>query len=338
VKIKAIRTRLAQSAALVSMVLAAALPAFAQEQQKLVMTTDFGIYGLHAPLYLAREKGWYKEAGIDLTIQEGKGSNLNLSLLASGRVDVAIVAPISLAIARTKGLPGKMIGSFLPTNNHGLIFKKGAGYAKPADFRDKQIVFALGTMEGIVLDKFLEAGGMKTTDVKAVGVDPSAKVASVMSGKYDAAVAPIPYYAGLLAGKQDIDSLTFADFGFPIMFLSFTSTEKVIESRPQVLKAFMKVTSRAYHYVLEGPDSRLDEAVKAMLTALPQAGMNYQTAYNMFKSHTKFLSTPATAGKPIGTISQKDVEDSVATMRRIGVIPPGTDLKASDIYTTQFNP
>jgi NitT/TauT family transport system substrate-binding protein len=122
------------------------------------------------------------------------------------------------------------------------------------------------------------------------------------------------------------------------MFLSFTANEKTIETRPQVLKAFMKVTSRAYHYVLEGPDSRLDEAVKAMLAALPQAGLNYQTTANMFKSHTKVLSTPATAGKPIGTISAKDVEDSLQTMKRIGMIPPGAELKATDLYTTEFNP
>jgi NitT/TauT family transport system substrate-binding protein len=337
VKIKSICSGLAKGTALLC-ILWAAMGSASAQQQKLVMTTDFGIYGLHAPLYLAREKGWYKDAGIDLTIQEGKGSNLNLSLLGSGRVDVAIVAPISLAIARTKGLSGKMIGTFLPTNNHGLIFKKGAGFSKPADFRDKQIVFALGTMEGIVLEKFLETGGMKTTDVKAVGVDPAAKVASVMGGKFDAAVAPIPYYEGLLAGKQELDSVTFADFGFPTMFLCFTASEKVIETRPEVLRAYMKVTSRAYDYVLQGPESRLDEAVKAMLAALPQAGMNYQTAVNMFKSHTKVLSTPATAGKPFGTISPRDVDDSLATMRRIGMIPAGTDMKATDLYTTQFNP
>ena len=68
-----------------------AAPARAQSLPKLVVRVDFSPWGMHAGLHLGVEKGWFKEAGLEVEVSDGKGTGIVLPQVASGDVDVGWV-------------------------------------------------------------------------------------------------------------------------------------------------------------------------------------------------------------------------------------------------------
>jgi NitT/TauT family transport system substrate-binding protein len=221
----------------------------------------------------------------------------------------------------------------LHQNIYGLILKRGAGLSAPADFRGKEILYNTSSIEAQVFQGFLTEGGMSLSDVKMLGVDSSAKVSSVLSGKGDAAVGPVPYYLGLLAGKSEIDTVLFADHGEKLLDFGLIASDVTMQKKAAALKAFVTVTSRAYQYAVDG---HADEAVRAMIELRADARLDYDTSLAMFKSHAMFLESANSKGKPVGFMSVEDWNDTVATLKRLNLI--SASAQASEMYTTEYAP
>jgi NitT/TauT family transport system substrate-binding protein len=306
----------------------------AAELQKLELMTEWAPHGFHAPFYLAQQKGWFKDAGIEVTIKDGRGSASTVGLLASGQADIAYAHFSAAALARAKGLPVKVIATVMRKNTIGLIMKKGAGITSPVQLRGKTVLYAATTIEGPLFDGVLDNQGMTRGDLTTLVVDASSKVASVLGGKGDAAVAPVPYYLALVAGKSELDTVLFSDFGSRMLDMSIIAREDTIRDKPAAVAAFIAVMSRAYEYTLL--ENHIDEAVKAMATIRPNADVNAFSATNMFKFHAQFIQNERSKGKPVGFISQQDVQESIDTMRKAKLLDVA--LKADDLYSPVFNP
>lgn len=299
----------------------------------LVFMLDFTPHGLHAPFFLAQQKGWFKEAGLNVTIQDGKGSVSVIQLAGAGKIDVGHAALGAMAIAQSKGVPVKAVSSILRLNPVGVLFNKGAGYKRPADFKGKELIYTASSLESPFVDSFLAAGQLKRSDVKLLATDLPSKISLYLSGKGDAVVAPIPYMMAVLPGKRESDSLRFTDFGMPMLDYGMVASEDTIKAKPQALAAFNKVVARAFAYVL---DKHLDEGVKAIIDARPEVRLDKDVLAAQFRAYAQYIFSPDTQGKPVGTISAKDFDDTAATLKKFELIPDAT--KASDFYTLAFNP
>ena len=244
-----------------------AAPVSAQELKEVKFSTEFAPHGFHAPLYLAREKGWFKDAGIDLKLIDGRGSAVTINLVGANQVDIALVNLSAAIIAQSKGVPVTVVGSILRRNTNGLILKKGSDIHKPADLKGKTVLHLMTTIEAPLLGGYLASAGMSLDDVKLLGVDATAKVASVLSGKGDAATGPVPYYRGLLKGKSEIDTILFADSGQQLLDFGIVVSPKMLKEQPNLISAFMQVVSKAYEYTRR--DNNVQEAVKDMIAQRP---------------------------------------------------------------------
>jgi NitT/TauT family transport system substrate-binding protein len=312
---------------------ASALPAVAAEPHPMLLTTEFTPHGFHAPFYLAQQKGWFKDAGIELTIHDGKGTANTVNLVGAGQTDVGFSSLAAVAIASGKGVPVKGIASILHRDTYGLILRKGSGLSNPADFRDKEILYNTSSIEASVFSGFLAEAGMTLDDVKMLGVDSSAKVSSVLSGKGDAAIGPVPYYLALLTGKSEIDTIPFADHGVKILDFGLLASDSAITANAAPLKAFVSVVSRAYQYTLDG---HLDEAIDALMTLRSDARLDHALSVAMFKEHAKFIPSPSSTGKPVGYISVEDCNDTVATLKRIKLLPD--EARPENMYALALSP
>jgi len=300
---------------------------------RLTMTMEFTPQGFHTPFYLAQQKGWFKDAGIDLTIKDGKGSVVTLSLVGAGQSDLGFCSLSVVPIARSKRVPVKAIANISHKNAYGLILRKGSGVKGPNDVRGKRIIYTTGSIEGLLFGAFMASAGLKAEDATLIGVDASAKIGSIVSGKYDAAVGPVPFYLGLLLGKQDIEGLLFADFGQRMIDYGIAASDESLSRNPTVLKAFVGVMSRAYQYTLDG---HADEASAAMVAARPEVGMDVQTASNMFRAAAAHIYSPTSMGKPIGYQSSQDWEDTIETLVRLDLVPKTAN--ATEMYDPSFVP
>src|SRR6266571_1979276 len=77
----------------------------ADEAHTLSVRLDWLATGYQAPFFLAAEKGWFKKAGLDVTIQQGNGSATTVQLVGTGQFDVGHAALSNMAFGRSKGMP-----------------------------------------------------------------------------------------------------------------------------------------------------------------------------------------------------------------------------------------
>jgi NitT/TauT family transport system substrate-binding protein len=305
----------------------------AQALTKLTITMEFTPQGFHAPFYLAQQKGWFKEAGIELTIRDGKGSANTITLVGAGQSDLGFTPGSAAIIARTKGIPVMTIATILNKNAYGIVFKKGAEIRSAQDLKGKELVYTVGSMEGVFTDSFLVAAKLNKSDIRLLGVDAGSKAAAVVTGKSDGAIAPVPFYVGMLAGKQEIGTLLFHDFGDRFIDIGIIANDDVIKQKPAALKAFVSIMSRAFTYTR---DKGAEEAAAALVKLRPDASIEAPALVNMFRAYAAHIDTPLSQGKPIGYISEAAWVESIATLQRLNLIPK--DAKATDMYTTQFSP
>jgi NitT/TauT family transport system substrate-binding protein len=314
--------------------LAAATVSWAQNPaMSLVFMLDFTPHGLHAPYFLAQQKGWFKEAGLNVTIQDGKGSVSVIQLAGAGKIDVGHAGLGAMAIAQSKGVPVKAVASILRLNPVGVLFSTGAGYKRPADFKGKELIYTASSLESPFVDSFLAAGNLKRSDLKLLATDLPSKISTYLSGKGDAVVAPIPYMMALMHGKRESEWLRFTDFGMPMLDYGMVVSEDTIKTKPIALAAFNRVVARAFAYVL---DNHLDEGVKAIVDARPEVRLDKDVLATQFRAYAQYIFSADTQGKPVGSISAKDFEDTTITLKKFALIPSTT--KASEFYTLAFNP
>src|SRR5262245_13966333 len=98
------RRSFSKGAAAVGLI-ASGWPARAQQLPKLTVRVDFLPWGMHAGLHVGVVKGWFKEAGLDVDVSDGRGSGLTMQQVAAGDVDVGWVQLGAMAVARGRGMP-----------------------------------------------------------------------------------------------------------------------------------------------------------------------------------------------------------------------------------------
>src|SRR5688572_1957099 len=101
-------------AVMAAMVAVTATAAWAQD--KVAVRLDWTPWGIHAGIHLAAEKGWFKQNGLDVTVEDGNGSVTTVQLVGSGRFDVGNASLAPMMIARDKGLPVRAIANFVRKN------------------------------------------------------------------------------------------------------------------------------------------------------------------------------------------------------------------------------
>src|SRR5829696_3529487 len=106
------RRILMQTLAAAALAAAFATPTAAQQpaKDKVVLMLNWYVYSEHAPFFLGKEKGYYDAEGIDLEIQEGRGSAVTVQAVAAGSATFAYADVPTMIRAATKGAPVKAVG------------------------------------------------------------------------------------------------------------------------------------------------------------------------------------------------------------------------------------
>ena len=95
--------------------------------EKVTFRLNWVIAGNHAPFYLAKEKGYWEECGLDVSMAAGKGSSDTAQLVATGSQDFGLTDAVSIYAGRAQGLPIKSLGVVYQTNPSSFVSKKDAG-------------------------------------------------------------------------------------------------------------------------------------------------------------------------------------------------------------------
>jgi NitT/TauT family transport system substrate-binding protein len=296
--------RLVTAAATLLVLAAGAQTTQAQTPQKITLRLDWTTLGYHSPFYYGVAKGYYKDAGIDLQVLDGKGSSNAVTLAGNDADDFAFADASTAARLASQGLPVKTVMGIFQRATLSLFFPQGKGIATPTDLKGKRIALCAGDGLAQYLPPYLKAIGLTITDIKQVTVDCAVKYTMVAQGQADAVASYGTAGKPLLqaVGVSEVGKFDYADAGIFLPSHGIVTSTKKIKDSPDLVRRFVSATARAWQEGHANPDA----AVAAVVAASPLLRGKEQLLKDTMIDSFQYLLTPGTTGKPFGWQSKEE--------------------------------
>ncbi len=313
-------------------ILLAGSPAAAQAPQKVSLRLDWTTLGYHAPFYLGVAKGYYKDAGLDVDVLEGKGSGTVITLVGNGADDFAFADATTGARLISQGLPAKVVMGIFQRSTLSVFYAKDRGIGAPKDLKGKRISMCAGDGMSVYLPIFLKAVGLTADDVQMVNVDCSLKYTVIAQNKADAVASYGTAGRPLMqaVGIQDPGKFDYADAGIFLPSHGIIASATTTSQRADVVRRFVAATARAWAAAQADPDA----AVAATVAARPLLKGKEQMLKDTLIDSLQYLKTPGIAGKPFGWQSPDEWKKASDTLvQNAGMTRPAS---AEVFYTNEF--
>ena len=160
-------------------------PAFANDKVKVLL--DWYVNPDHAPIIIAREKGFFAEQGLDVEIIAPADPADPPKLVAAGQADIGVTYQPQLHLLVDEGLPLLRVGTLVTAPLNCLLVRDDGSAKTLADLKGKKIGYSLAGFEQALLTAMLGTAGMTLSDVDLVNVNWSISP-SLMSKQVDAVI------------------------------------------------------------------------------------------------------------------------------------------------------
>lgn len=307
----------------------AAIAGGAAAAEKLTFVLNWTPKADHAPYYYALKQGWYTAAGVDLTIEGGRGSGATVQRVAAGAAELGVADMATMMVARGKGSDLRAVMGIYTLSPQTFYWLKSSGIKSPQDFVGKKIGAPAGDAAVAMFPSFAKAVGIDPKSVNFVNVTPAAKLSALKSGTVDI----VPYFF-------DVHDLVMDEFGDSVQFLQWKDVglnpygnaifvkESALASKQKAVEAFVKVSQKAFAACMANFQPCLD-AVASSTT-----GLNLVTENKSWKRIKFLLSDEASQKTALGWIDggrvAKDYQLIATTM---GIDKPFDPKQA---FTTEF--
>ena len=307
----------------------------AQPRDKVVLMLNWYLYSEHAPFFLGKERGFYDQEGIDLDIQEGRGSGVTVQAVAANTATFGYVDVPTMIKAAAKGAPVKSVGVALQLSPMSVMGFAEKNIRTPKDIVGKTVAVTPGDSMSQVWPLFLKKTGIKETDFKTVSGDAQTKLNAVMNGQADLLLGYVMDQAIKLqdATKKPVYPIRFADYGVNMISSGIVVNSETLKAKPDMVKRFLRATTRA----LEESEKNPEAAVDAMLKANSKAGVR-ETLIVGLKQTTALYHTKETAKQRPLRVSMSDVNESLELLAQYGGLDPATKGKPEDWVVLDFLP
>jgi len=306
-----------------------------QPKDKVVLMLNWYLYSEHAPFFLGKERGFYDQEGIDLDIQEGRGSGVTVQAVAANTATFGYVDVPTMIKAAAKGAPVKSVGVALQLSPMSVMGFADKNIRAPKDIVGKTVAITPGDSMSQIWPLFLKKTGIKETDFKTVAGDAQTKLNAVMNGQADLLLGYVMDQAIKLqdATKKPVYPIRFADYGVNMISSGIIINSETLKSKPDMVKRFLRATTRA----LEESEKNPEAAVDAMLKANSKAGVR-ETLIIGLKQTTALYHTKETAKERPLRVSMSDVRESLDLLAQYGGLDPATKGKAEDWVVLDYLP
>jgi NitT/TauT family transport system substrate-binding protein len=299
----------------------------ASAQEKLSVRLDFSPWGVQAAMHLAQNRGWFKEAGLDVDIQDGRGSGNTIQLVNAGQADVGQVQVGLVGSARAKGATIRSIATFQHRTDLCILVDKGSPMTKAADLRGKTVVVFAASPWAPFIDVYLKSGGLNRDDLKVDVVDAAALFGTYIAKRADGMMSTTGSAIPIAEASRPSKCLLASDAGIAFPSYGLVAREDTIASKGAALRKLIQIEQRAWQQLRTNPE----DGVKAMIAERPDARLDPVVLLNQIKLTLDYFDTPASQGKPIGWQAREDWEAALKSMEAAGVVNAGWNV--TDYYT-----
>jgi NitT/TauT family transport system substrate-binding protein len=325
-------TRLLTLAAVALLVALAALPAAGQARTPVTILLNFYATNEHAPFAYGIARGIYAEEGIDLTIREGSGSGATVNALIGDSARFGMADAAAVARAVSKDAPLRMIGNYVQTSSHAILFFADRNYKSLKDLVGKKVSFTAGDALHQNWPALLKLAGIPRDQIQEVLLAPAAKQSAMITGVVDAMGGFTTSQAGLIeleTGKK-VGAITYADNGVNTITLGLFINNKYAGDRSLNCR-MVRATSRAWAAAIQDPEGAV-EALHKMFPAVNKGAKDLTRRQWMDTGRHAF--NKRTQGKTPGWMAREDWDDLVTILKEYGGMERARPV--ADYYTNEF--
>lgn len=305
-------------------------PASAQTPEKFTFALNWFAVGDHAAYWVALDKGYYKAKGLDVTLENSKGSGDSIAKVDTGRADAGLADAAVVIASSARGTTVKVVGMVFDKTPLNIFSLKSNPLVKPKDLEGKTLAAPPGDSQRQMFPAFAKLNGVDASKVTWVNIEPAAKIAAVAEKRVDGVGdynTGLPLYEKA-AGKGNVVMMQWADFGFDLYSMSIIASEKTMKERPKALKAFLEASYMGWRDVMADPKG----AMAILKKRVPEVDVDVMTPNMMIGLN--LMNTERYAKTGIGSIDEKKMCASVDLVNTYMGLPKKVDCKA--VYTTEF--
>src|SRR5215475_3832834 len=314
---------------------AAVLAGPATAADKVVLMLNWYVYGEHAPFYYGKEKGIFAAEGIDLEIQEGRGSGPTTQAVAAKSAHFGYVDVPTMMRAAVKGAPVIATGVLLQTSPMSAMGFVEKSIRKPDDIKGKTVATTPGGSPEQIWPLFLKKTGLKESDFKTVSGDATTKVNAVINGQADLLLGYVMDQSMVIkaATARNVYPIKYADYGINLVSSGIITNHDVVKNKPDLVRRMMAASTKAILAAMKDPKG----AAESILKAVPKGG-KIETLTEGFELTIPFYRDPSGASKQPFLVSDQNMADTVSLMVEYGGLEAVAKANQRAYYTNDYLP
>lgn len=303
---------------------------------KVTVQLDYQLRGNHAMFQVAKEKGYFADEGIDVTaINTGSGSPDALRLVGNGGADFGFADLPSLVTARTQNVPVKAIAAVNQVSPLGLCsLKENLELTSPDSLKGKTMGVHPAGSTYIFYQALLAKNGIDKSAVTELTVKPPYEN-YLMQKQVDAVVcyedAEVPLLQQHAGGEGKLSILRGSDFGYDAYGSGLFTTDKLIESDPDLVQRFTNAYLKAFEWVSENPG----DAATVLAGTAPELADKKDLFTKQLQADIDFTFTSdQTKEQRLGAMDEARWSSTIGILADQGVIKSAP--QPAEVFTNEF--
>jgi NitT/TauT family transport system substrate-binding protein len=290
------------------------------------LALDFVVLGRHAPFFVALEKGFWAERGLDVSINRGFGGFDTARRVGQKQTDFGFTDIAAAALLRGQGMRVVQVAVMYHNWPHTIFGKPEIKNIKDLEGR----VFGTppGTTGMQLLSAFAEIAGINWSKVKVVNLDIATQNAALISGKVDA-ISTFRFFIPFFRSKiSNVSMFPWGDYGWKMYSNGIVVHEDTLTQKSDVVRSFIEGALLGYKHALERPD----EAVEALVKHHPEIARDGAKAEQPFLK--ELVLAPEVFERGLGAFDEAKVRFSFDILYRYLDLPK--TITPKEVYSDRW--
>lgn len=320
-----------------ALLLALGMSTAARAEDDVRLRLNWMYYGSHAGFAYGKDKGYYKDAGINLDIRSGNGSGSAHRLVANGDSTFSYGSCGSMTKLASEGAPLISVGVIDAMGTEAILVKPDSGIKDIKDLKGKTLLTTANAGVNTFFPIVLANAGLTEADVKLTNVPDGALVSSYLQGAGGA--------VGMLGGLDDKPAeikanggaepvaFAYSSFGVNQVGYCIVANKDTVTKNPDLVKRFMAATIKSYKETEANPEKAVASMADIVGGTMNEDAGKAQ-ALEVLKVTLSILYSAANKDKVLGLNVDSDWADMVTLMKKYNGLKEDADPKS--FYTNEF--